>query len=135
METTTVIILVAMGVLIVLAIFLYRANQRVKPELEMTLKQDNSSGAGGAASGNANQSQTGGAAALPMQGERPEIIAAAMGALFFTLEEGASRPFAITSVTRSAASGGMQDNWALAGRNRLMQVRQDFALNKGRKAR
>jgi hypothetical protein len=64
---------------------------------------------------------------LSMQGERPEVVAAAMGAILSALEGREGRQFAITSIT---SKDEQQSSWARAGRNRLMQTRQDFATRK-----
>ncbi len=72
------------------------------------------------------------APALSLPGEKPEIVAAAMGALLFTMEEGVGRRFAITRVT---GTGEIQNNWAQIGRSRLLQLRQDFVLSKRGKSR
>ena len=72
------------------------------------------------------------AAGVSLQDENPGIVAAAMGALLYTLEEGQRRRFAVTSVTRAAV---IPNNWAQAGRSRVLQLRQDFVLSKRGKGR
>lgn len=66
--------------------------------------------------------------AVPLPGEKPEIVAAAMGALLFALEGGQSRRFAVTEI--AGVGGGMSSNWGQVGRSRLLQLRQDFVLSK-----
>ncbi|NLX91274.1 MAG: hypothetical protein GXZ07_06740 [Firmicutes bacterium] len=69
--------------------------------------------------------------AVPLQGEKPEIVAAAMGALLYALEGGRGRRFAVTKVTGAA----MPSSWGQVGRSRLLQLRQDFVLSKRGKIR
>lgn len=69
--------------------------------------------------------------AVPLQGEKPEIVAAAMGALLFALDGGQGRRFAVTKVTGTA----MPSSWGQIGRSRLLQLRQDFVLSKRGKVR
>ena len=72
----------------------------------------------------------------PVQGDRPEIIAAIMGAISLALDDGGGRRFAVTSITGTgAANADLQSSWVMAGRNRLMQKRQDFVLSKRGKVR
>jgi CMP-2-keto-3-deoxyoctulosonic acid synthetase len=159
-NNTTVIILVAMvvliGVFIVLSIVAKRAkigeiykqlgnNEAETAAIETQaavvsnvveekiVEKNNHNETEAVAPGRAALSQPEEKAVMPLQGEKPEIIAAAMGALIFTLEEGANKQFTIASVTKSEEYSVRQNSWAYAGRSRLMQVRQDFALNKGRK--
>jgi hypothetical protein len=72
--------------------------------------------------------------AVPLKGEKPEIVAAAMGALLFALDGGQGRRFSVTKVAR-AGGGGMSGNWGQTGRSRLLQLRQDFVLSKRGKVR
>jgi len=69
--------------------------------------------------------------AVPLQGEKPEIVAAAMGALLYALEGGMGRRFAVSKVTGAA----MPSSWGQIGRSRLLQLRQDFVLSKRGKVR
>ena len=101
----------------------------VKGESE---QKSGGSGAGAPAKSNLHQTETKSASAPSARGESPEVIAAAMGAILFAMEEGVGRHFAITSVTRT---GTGQNSWAEAGKNRLMQKRQDFVLSKRGKVR
>jgi hypothetical protein len=106
-------------------------NKMVKKGVEtVDLWQKMASRVGVGVPAKADLLQTEGAAApaVYVQGERPEVVAAAMGAIFFALEGGDGRHFDETS-------GGIQNSWAQAGRNRLMQARNDFATNKRRKVR
>ena len=64
--------------------------------------------------------------AVPLQGEKPEIVAAAMGALLFALEGGQGRRFTIAKVT----GAGLPSSWGQMGRSRLLQLRQDFVFSK-----
>ena len=69
--------------------------------------------------------------AVPLQGEKPEIVAAAMGALLFALEGGEGRRFTVSKVV----GAGLPSNWGQMGRSRLLQLRQDFAFSKRGKIR
>lgn len=69
--------------------------------------------------------------AMPLPGKKPEIVAAAMGALLFTLEGRQSRRLAVAKVT----GGEMISGWGLFGRSRLLQLRQDFVSSKRGKGR
>ena len=64
--------------------------------------------------------------AVPLTGEKPEIVAAAMGALLFTMERGRSLRPAVAKVTGGERIGG----WEHVGRSRLLQLRQDFVISK-----
>lgn len=78
------------------------------------------------------ETKGGPASVASLQGQNPNIVAAAMGALLFTLEGGQRRRFAVSSVTRAAV---MPNNWAQTGRSRLLQLRQDFVSSKRGKGR
>ncbi len=67
------------------------------------------------------------AQAVPLEGEKPEIVAAAMGALMFALDGGGQgRHFAVTKIT----GADLSSNWGQMGRSRLLQLRQDFVFSK-----
>jgi len=124
-------IAVVLVILIILSIVAKRANIK---ELYKQNDIDNTK-AEATTQDKANLNQVEEKAVLSLEGENPETIAAVMGALMFTMEEGANRSFSITSVIKGSTYIDRQDSWALSGRNRLMYVRQDFTLNKRRKAR
>lgn len=63
---------------------------------------------------------------------RPEIVAAAIGALNYTLEKQAPR---FPVITKIQSKGAPKDFWAQAGRTRLINLRQDFLLYKRGKFR
>ena len=139
-----VFIIVFIGIIV--AIILVVRRNKVRANLEQNPKQMNNNEIKVPAPGLSNMEQTESQAALSIQGDNPQIIAAIIGALIYTLGEETNRPYVITSVTKSAdssseISGVRQDSWtqtgswAQAGRNRLMQLRQDFALYKRREIR
>jgi hypothetical protein len=63
---------------------------------------------------------------------RPEIVAAAIGALRYSLEKQA--PW-FPSITNIRSEGTHRDVWAQAGRTRLINLRQDFVSYKRGKFR
>jgi hypothetical protein len=63
---------------------------------------------------------------------RPEIVAAAIGALKYTFEKQAPK-FPIIAEIQSKSS--LNDTWAQAGRTRLINLRQDFVSYKRGKFR
>ncbi|MEW5921054.1 MAG: OadG family protein [Bacillota bacterium] len=64
--------------------------------------------------------------------EAPELVAASIGAILYTMEAGGYRHFAIKEVKALPAQ---RSNWALGGRTRLLGARQDFVDMRRRKNR
>ena len=112
--------------LVTLIICIY-CNKCAKSKSEACLVQKADNSAGVPAISSTPQAATPGAPVFSLQGESPENVATAMGAIFSTLEGGEGRRFAITSITKK---GELQSNWAQAGRSRLMNIRQDLELRK-----
>lgn len=63
---------------------------------------------------------------------RPEIVAAAFGALRYAFEK---RPQGFPAVAKIQGENSQRDTWAQAGRTRLINLRQDFVSYKRGKFR
>lgn len=64
------------------------------------------------------------------QAERPELVAASIGAILYTMETGGYSRFAIKEVK---ALSTRRSNWALGGRTNLLDARRDFVSMRRRK--
>lgn len=62
----------------------------------------------------------------------PEVIAASIGAILYTMESGGVRRFAIKEVKPLS---NRRSNWVLGGRTNLLSAREDFVSMRRRKNR
>jgi Na+-transporting methylmalonyl-CoA/oxaloacetate decarboxylase gamma subunit len=63
---------------------------------------------------------------------KPELVAASIGAILYTMETGGHVRFAIKEVK---ALSNRRSNWSLGGRTNLLDARQDFVSMRRRKKR
>lgn len=64
------------------------------------------------------------------QTNKPELVAASIGAILYTMETGGYVRFAIKEVK---ALSNRRSNWSLGGRTNLLGARQDFASMRRKK--